>query len=79
MSNARFIPAPEPEFGKVLLAKGNAASIEHTLHIATLAASATPRDMDQYADRVKDAQVELRTLARRLGYELVPAREKADA
>lgn len=62
----------EPTFGCVMLASLDADEIAHELRLAQICASNLPRDMGQYEDRVRAAQLRLGELARRLGYELTP-------
>jgi hypothetical protein len=81
MSNARIVKAPEPTLGQVSLAQTDAEEIGKLLGQAVYHGTVTPIIEDLYHERVTDARQRFRIMARRLGYELVPAvaREKADA
>jgi hypothetical protein len=73
----KFIAAPEPTFGALILARLDAEEIAHDVGVATACGMPlTEAGRHVYADRVRTAQLRLGTLARRLGYEIVPARVK---
>ncbi len=81
MTNGKFIAAPEPTFGAVILAELDASEIAHEVRVAVAGGMpVTEASRHVYSDRVRTAQLRLGTLARRLGYEIVPAavREPAD-
>lgn len=80
MSNAKLLKAPEPTFGMILLAAGDADAIAENVRVATATGKpVTEADRHVYYDNLRRAQLRLGTLARRLGYEIVPAREVSDA
>lgn len=73
MNAPAFNEGTEPTIGCVMLAQLDAEEIVHQLRIAQIAASErVPRDLEQYSDRVRAAQLRLGELARRLGYDLIP-------
>lgn len=76
MSKARkFTAPPEPTFGMILLAELDANEIAHEVRVAVAGGMPTTEaGRHVYEDRVRAAQLRLGTLARRLGYEIVPAR-----
>lgn len=74
MSNARILKAPEPTFGMILLAELDANEIAHDVRVAVAGGMPTTEaGRHVYADNVRSAQLRLGMLARRLGYEIVPA------
>ena len=74
MTNGKFVKAPEPTFGAVILAELDASEIAHEVRVAVAGGMpVTEAGRHVYSDRVRTAQLRLGTLARRLGYEIVPA------
>jgi hypothetical protein len=79
MNNAKLLKAPEPTFGMILLAPSDADAISEFARIATATGiPTTEADKHVYYDNLRRAQLRLGSLARRLGYEIVPAREVAN-
>ena len=70
----------EPTFGQIILAELDAEQIAHDCRVAVGGGMpGTEASLHVYQDRIRAAQLRLAALARRLGYDIVPAREKADA
>lgn len=81
VSNLKPVKLVEPTLGCVLLAQSDAEEIGRLLNTAVYHGTKSPVIESLYQERVSDAQKRLRTMARRLGFDLVPTRvrETVDA
>jgi hypothetical protein len=71
--------AAEPTFGALLLAELDASEIAHDVRVAVAGGMpVTEASRHVYSDRVRTAQLRLGTLARRLGFDLVPTKTETE-